>query len=139
MYKLLKGVIKIMEIKEKFSNLPIDVLGFEFNVFYVKNDNTFWYEVVATKDAEEYYVCKLDYDKTYQGIKTFLIKALANDLKAKYKGFNIKSFKSSIKLNDKLFTWKKQKENNDYIAIYDLKLEIVQYIVDLKEKNVLVA
>ena len=128
-----------MNIKEKFSSLPISVFGFEFNVYYVKNNNTFWYEIIATRDDEDYFVCKLDYIKTYQGIKTFLIRDLARDLKAKYKRLNIKVFKSSIKLNDKLFTWKKQKENNDFTVIYDLKLEIIQYIINLQEQNILVA
>ena len=36
-----------MNIKEKFTNLPIDVFGYNFNVYYVKNDNTFWYEIIA--------------------------------------------------------------------------------------------
>ena len=128
-----------MEIKEKFSTLPISVFGFDFNVYYVQDNNTFRYDIIATRDDEEYYVCKLDYIKTYQGIKTFLIKDLARDLKAKYKRLNIKVFKSSIKLNDKLFTWKKQKENNDFTGVYDLKLEIIQYVIDLQEQNIIVA
>ena len=128
-----------MEIKEKFSTLPISVFGFDFNVYYVQDNNTFRYDIIATRDDEEYYVCKLDYIKTYQGIKTFLIKDLARDLKVKYKRLNIKVFKSSIKLNDKLFTWKKQKENNDFTGVYDLKLEIIQYIINLEEQNILVA
>ena len=127
-----------MNIKEKFSNLPINVFGFSFSVFYCKNDNDFWYEIFATKNEKDYYVCKLDYEKTYQGIKAFLIKDLANELKEKYKNISVKAFKSSIKFNNKLFHWKKQKTNNDFIAIYDLKLEITQYVVDL-EKNILVA
>ena len=128
-----------MEIKEKFSTLPISVFGFDFNVYYVQDNNTFRYDIIATRDDEEYFVCKLDYGKTYQGIKTFLIRDLARDLKAKYKRLNIKVFKSSIKLNDKLFTWKKQKENNDFTGVYDLKLEIIQYIINLEEQNILVA
>ena len=127
-----------MNIKEKFSNLPINVFGFSFSIFYCKNDNDFWYEIFATKNEKDYYVCKLDYEKTYQGIKAFLIKDLANELKEKYKNISVKAFKSSIKFNNKLFHWKKQKTNNDFIAIYDLKLEITQYVVDL-EKNILVA
>ena len=128
-----------MNIKEKFSNLPINVFDYKFSVFYVKNDNTFWYEIFATKNDKDYYVCKLDYAKTTQCIKSFLLKDLANDLKLKYTKLNIKVFKSSIKLNDKLFHWKKQKENNDFTAIYDLKIEIIQYVIELQKKNILVA
>ena len=128
-----------MNIKEKFSNLPISVFDYKFSVFYVKNDNTFWYEIVATKNDKDYFVGKLDYAKTNQYIKSFLLKDLANDLKLKYTKLNIKVFKNSIKLNDKLFSWKKQKENNDFTAAYDLKIEIIQYVIELQEKNVLVA
>ena len=132
-----------MNIKEKFSSLPIEVFGYNFNVYYVKNDNTFWYEIIANKDDKEYYVCKLDYAKTNQGIKTFLLKDVANDLKQKYTSFNFKVLKSGIKLNDKIFHWKKQKSSNDFsndfIEIYDLKIEIIQYIANLQEQNILVA
>ena len=119
-----------MNIKEKFTNLPIEVFGYNFNVYYVKDD-------------KEYYVCKLDYAKTNQGIKTFLLKDVANDLKQKYTSFNFKVLKSGIKLNDKIFHWKKQKSSNDFsndfIEIYDLKIEIIQYIANLQEQNILVA
>ena len=128
-----------MNIKYKFSNLPISIFGFHFDVYYVKNDNTFWYEILASKDDKEYFVCKLDYAKTYEGIRTFLLKDLANDLKTKYKHLDVKVFKKSIKLNDKLFTLKKPKSNNDFSAIYDLEVDVYQYIVGLKGKNVLVA
>ena len=128
-----------MNIKEKFSNLPISIFGYNFSVYYIKDNNTFWYEIIANKNDVDYYVCKLDYIKTYQGIKTFLLKDLANDLKTKYTKLNVKVFKNSIKVNDKLFHWKKQKENNDFTPIYDLKIEIIQHIIDLEQKNILVA
>ena len=128
-----------MNIKEKFSSLPIEVFGYNFNVYYVKDDNTFWYEIIANKDDKEYYVCKLDYAKTHKGIRTFLLKEIANDLKEKYKHLDIKAFKVSIKLNDKIFHLKKQKANDDFDAIYDIKMDLIQYIMALKEQNVLVA
>ena len=126
-------------IKEKFSSLPIHILGYSFYVYYVKNDNTFWYEIIALKDDKEYYVCKLDYSKTFKGIRSFLLKEIAKDLKEKYKHLNVKVFKVSIKLNDKLFHLKKQKANNDLSAIYDLNIDLIQYIAELKEKKLLVA
>ena len=135
---LKKGVIQIM-YKEKFSNLPINVFGYSFHVYYVKDNNTFWYEIIATKDDNEYYVCKLDYAKTFKGIRTFLLNEIAKDLKEKYNLLNIKVFKNSIKLNDKLFTLKKQKTNNDFSPIYDIKIELIQHIIELRDKNVLVA
>ena len=128
-----------MNIKEKFSNLPINTFNYNFYVYKVINNNTFWYEIIASKDDKEYYVCKLDYAKTYQGIKIFLLKDIANYLKLKYKSLNIKVFKNSIKVNDKLFKLRKTKENNSFYNLYDLKIELIQYIVGLKEKNVLVA
>ena len=128
-----------MKIKEKFSTLPIKVFGFDFSVFYVKNDNDFWYEIIATKDNKDYYVCKLDYSKTSQGIRTFLLKDTSARLKEKYKNLNIKTFKNSIKINDKLFSLRKPKQDNNFSAIYDLKVEMIQYIEELKEKNILVA
>ena len=128
-----------MNIKEKFSTLPISIFGYNFNVYYLKNDNTFWYEIIANKDDKEYFVCKLDYNNTHQGIRTFLLNDIANDLKEKYKCLDVKVFKKSIKLNDKLFSLKKQKSNDDFSPIYDLKIELIQYIIELKEKNVLVA
>ena len=127
-----------MIIKEKFTSLPIDIFGYDFNVYYVRNDNTFWYEVIANKNDKEYFVCKFEYGKTYQGIKTFLLKDVANDLKEKYKRLNFKVFKNSIKVNDKLFCWKKQKQDKSFYPIYDLKAEIIQHIIDLKNKNILV-
>ena len=140
MYKLLEVLIQYMNIiKEKFSSLPISIFGYNFDVYYVKNNNTFWYEIVATKDDKEYYVCKLDYAKTSQGIRTFLLKEIAKDLKQKYHLLDVKVFKVSIKLNDKLFRLKKQKTNNDFSAIYDLKIELIQYIIELQEKKALVA
>ena len=128
-----------MNIKEKISNLPINIFGYSFYVYHVKNNNDYWYEIIAIKDDKEYYVCKLDYSNTYKGIKTFLLKDVANDLQQKYKRLNFKVFKSSIKVNDKLFTWKKQKQDNNFYGIYDVKVEIIQYIVDLQEQNILVA
>ena len=92
-----------MNIKEKFSNLPIDVFGYSFSIYYLKNDNTFWYEIIANKNDKEYFVCKLDYAKTNQGIRAFLLKDVANDLKEKYKHLDIKAFKVSIKLNEYVY------------------------------------
>ena len=74
-----------MNIKEKISNLPINIFGYSFYVYHVKNNNDYWYEIIAIKDDKEYYVCKLDYSNTYKGIKTFLLKDVANDLQQKYK------------------------------------------------------
>ena len=128
-----------MNIKEKFSNLPISIFGYGFSVYYVKNDNTFWYEVIANKDDKEYFVCKLDYNKTHQGIRTFLLNDIAKDLKEKYKLLNVKVFKNSIKVNDKLFTLKRQKEDNSFSNVYDIKIELIQYIIELQDKNILVA
>ena len=128
-----------MNIKEKFSNLPISIFGYGFSVYYVKNDNTFWYEVIADKDGKEYFVCKLDYDRTRQGIITFLLNDIAKYLKEKYKVLNVKVFKRSIKLNGKLFTLKRQKDNNDLFDLYDMKIELIQYVIELQDKNILVA
>lgn len=118
-----------MIIKEKFTNMQLNIFNYDFNVYKVIDDNNVWYEIIAIKDNKEYYVCKLDYSKTTQGIRTFLLKDLANELKQRYKDFNFKVLKSSIKVNDKIFRLKEQ------CFYYDLKLEIVQYIVDLKEQT----
>ena len=122
-----------MNIKEKFSSIYLNIFNYEFYVYKVINDNNIWYEIIAIKDNKEYYVCKLDYDKTKQGIRTFLLKDIATQLKQKYKDFNFKVLKSGIKVNDKIFRLKEQ------CFYYDLKISIVQYIIDLQEKNVLVA
>lgn len=123
-----------MIFKEKFSKLSLKIFDYDFYVYKVINDNNnIWYEIIALKDNKEYYVCKLDYKKTNQGIRTFLLKDLANYLKQKYTSFNFKVLKSGIKVNDRIFRLKNQ------CFYYDLKLEIVQYIVDLKEQKVLVA
>ena len=121
-----------MIFKEKFSSLYLNIFNYDFNVYKVINDNIIWYEVIAIKDNKEYYVCKLDYNNTKQGIKTFLLKDLANELKQKYTSFNFKVLKSGIKVNNKIFRLKEQ------CFYYDLKLEISQYIIDLKEQNILV-
>ena len=121
-----------MTIKEKFSSLSLNIFNYNFYVYKVINDNIVWYEIIAIKDNKEYYVCKLDYAKTSQGIKTFLLKDLVSYLKQKYTSFNFKVLKNGIKVNDKIFRLKKQ------CFYYDLKLEIVQYIVDLQEQNILV-
>ena len=121
-----------MIIKEKYSSISLNIFNYDFYVYKVINDNDIWYEIIAIKDNKEYYVCKLDYSNTKQGIKTFLLKDLANYLKQKYTSFNFKVLKNGIKVNDKIFRLKEQ------CFYYDLKLEIVQYIVDLKEKNILV-
>ena len=125
--------------KEKFTSLPISIFGYSFHVYYVKDDNTFWYEIIATKDDKEYYVCKLDYAKTSQGIRTFLLKDTTRRLKEKYKSLNIKTFKNSIKVNDKLFSLRKTKQENDFNNLYVLEGEIFQYITEQQEKNILVA
>ena len=122
-----------MEIREKFSTLPIKVFSFDFSVFYVKNDNSFWYEVIASKDNKDYYVCKLDYAKTYQGIKTFLLNVLATRLQGKYKNFTFKVLKNGIKLNDKIFHLKKENPNLNNIEYYDLEQELKEYVLILQQ------
>ena len=121
-----------MNIKEKFSKLSLNIFNYDFNVYKVINNNNVWYEIIALKDNKEYYVCKLDYNNTKQGIKTFLLKDIATSLKQRYTNINFKVLKNGIKVNDKIFRLKEQ------CFYYDLKLEIVQYIVDLKEKSILV-
>ena len=128
-----KGVYKIMEIREKFSTLPIKVFSFDFSVFYVKNDNSFWYEIIASKNNKDYYVCKLDYAKTSQGIKTFLLNVLATRLQEEYKNFTFKVLKNGIKLNDKIFHLKKEKPNLNNIEYYDLKQDLEEYILTLQQ------
>ena len=129
--KIIKGVIHMI-FKEKYSSLSLKVFNYDFYVYKVIDNNNTWYEIIAIKDNKEYYVCKLDYAKTSQGIRTFLLKDLANELKQKYTHLNFKVLKNGIKVNDKIFRLKEQ------CFYYDLKLEIVQYIVDLKEQNILV-
>lgn len=119
-------------IRERFSILPIKVFSFNFSVFYCKNDNSFWYEIIASKDNKDYFVCKLDYEKTSQGIKTFLLKVLATRLKEKYTSFNFKVLKNGIKANDKIFHLKKEKPNMNNIEYYDLEQDLEEYIVDLQ-------
>ena len=121
-----------MIFKEKFSSLSLNIFNYDFYVYKVINDNNIWYEIIAIKDSKEYYVCKLDYSNTKQGIKTFLLKDLASYLKQKYTSFNFKVLKNGIKVNDKIFRLKEQ------CFYYDLKLEIVQYIIDLTKQSVLV-
>ena len=122
-----------MIFKEKLSSLSLNIFNYDFYVYKVINDNIIWYEIIAIKDNKEYYVCKLDYAKTSQGIRTFLLKDLVSYLKQKYTSFNFKVLKTGIKVNDKIFRLKEQ------CFYYDLKLEIIQYIVDLKEKQALIA
>ena len=122
-----------MNIKEKFSSLYLNIFNYDFNVYKVIQDNNTWYEIIAIKDNKEYYVCKLDYSNTKKGIRMFLLKDIVNELKQKYKDFNFKVLKSGIKVNDKVFRLKEQ------CFYYDLKLSIVQYIVELQDKNILVA
>ena len=122
-----------MEIREKFSTLPIKVFSFDFSVFYVKNDNSFWYEIIASKNNKDYYVCKLDYAKTSQGIKTFLLNVLATRLQEEYKNFTFKVLKNGIKLNDKIFHLKKEKPNLNNIEYYDLKQDLEEYILTLQQ------
>lgn len=118
-----------MEIREKFSTLPLKVFSFDFSVFYCKNDNSFWYEIIATKDNKDYYVCKLDYAKTSQGIKTFLLNVLVARLQEKYKNFTFKVLKNGIKLNDKIFHLGKEKPHLNHIEYYDLEQELKEYIL----------
>ena len=122
-----------MNIKEKFSKLYLNIFNYDFYVYKVINDNNIWYEIIALKDDKEYYVCKLDYSKTKQGIRAFLLREIAKDLQSKYKDFNFKVLKSGIKVNDKIFRLKEQ------CFYYDLKISIIQYIAELQEKNLLVA
>ena len=118
-----------MIFKEKYSSLSLNIFNYDFNVYKVTNDNDVWYEIIAIKDNKEYYVCKLDYAKTKQGIQTFLLKDLTNYLKKRYTSFKFKVLKSGIKVNDKVFRLKEQ------CFYYGLKLDIVQYIEDLKNQN----
>ena len=120
-------------IRERFSTLPIKVFSFDFSVYYVKNDNIFWYEIIASKDNKDYYVCKLEYEKTTQGIKTFLLNVLATRLKQKYTSLNFKVLKNGIKLNDKIFHLKKEKPNMNNIEYYDLEQELKEYILVLQQ------
>ena len=120
-------------IRERFSTLPIKVFSFDFSVYYAKNDNSFWYEIIASKDNKDYFVCKLDYAKTSQGIKTFLLNVLATRLQEKYKNFTFKVLKSGIKLNDKIFHLKKEKPNMNNIEYYDLEQELKEYILVLQQ------
>ena len=121
-----------MVFKEKYSSLSLNIFNYDFYVYKVINDNNVWYEIIAIKDNKEYYVCKLDYSNTKQGIKSFLLKDIATSLKQKYKDFTFKVLKNSIKVNDKIFRLKEQ------CFYYDLKIAIIQYIVDLKEQSILV-
>ena len=120
-----------MNIKEKFSSLSLNIFNYEFYVYKVINDNSTWYEITAIKDNKEYYVCKLDYSKTKQGIKTFLLKDLASYLKQRYTSFKFKVLKNGIKVNDKIFRLKQE------CFYYDLKLEIVEYLVELTKQSIL--
>lgn len=122
--------------KEKFTKLPINTFNYNFYVYKIINDNNYWYEIIATKDDKEYYVGKLDYEKTNQYIKSFLLKDISVDLKQKYTNLNFKVLKAGIKVNDKIFRLKKH--DNDFNNLYDLKIAIIQYIVDLKNQNILV-
>ena len=122
-----------MEIREKISTLPMKVFGYDFNVYKVINDNDFLYEIMATKDNKDYYVCKLDYEKTAQGIKTFLLKVLATRLQQKYTSFNFKVLKSGIKLNDKIFHLKKEKQNMGNIEYYELEQDLKEYALILQQ------
>ena len=120
-----------MIFKEKYSSIPLKVFNYSFNVYKVINDNNIWYEIIAIKDNKEYYVCKLDYAKTSQGIRTFLLKDLTSYLQQRYTSFKFKVLKTGIKVNDKIFRLKEQ------CFYYDLKLEIIQYIVDLTQQKIL--
>ena len=122
-----------MIYKEKLSTLSLNIFNYDFYVYKVINDNDVWYEIIALKENKEYFVCKLDYSKTHQGIRTFLLKDISAELKQKYTNFNFKVLKNGIKVNDKIFRLKEQ------CFYYDLKLEILQYIIDLKEQNILVS
>ena len=119
-----------MIFKEKFSNLSLNIFNYDFYVYKVINDNIIWYEIIALKDNKEYYVCKLDYEKTKQGIKTFLLKDIVSYLKQKYTNLNFKVLKSGIKVNDKIFRLKDS-------CYYNLKIEIIEYIVGLTQQKIL--
>ena len=120
-----------MIFKEKFSNIPLKVFNYNFSVFKVTNDNSVWYEIIANKDNKDYYVCKLDYKKTHQGIKIFLLKDLASYLKQRYTSFKFKVLKNGIKVNDKVFRLKEE------CFYYALKLDIIEYIVELTKQSIL--
>ena len=118
-----------MIFKEKFSSLSLKIFNYEFYVYKVINDNDIWYEIIAIKNNKEYYVCKLDYNNTKQGIRTFLLKDLATRLKQEYTSFKFKVLKSGIKLNDKIFRLKEQ------CFYYELQYQLLDYISYLKENN----
>ena len=120
-----------MVIKEKFSSLSLNIFNYNFYVYKVMNDNNIWYEIIAIKDNKEYYVCKLDYAKTSQGIRTFLLKDLANYLKQRYTNLNFKVLKNGIKVNGKIFRLE------DGCRYYCLKLEIIEHIVNLTKQSIL--
>ena len=120
-----------MVIKEKFSSLSLNIFNYNFYVYKVMNDNNIWYEIIAIKDNKEYYVCKLDYAKTSQGIRTFLLKDLANYLKQRYTNLNFKVLKNGIKVNDKIFRLE------DGCRYHCLKLEIIEHIVNLTKQSIL--
>ena len=121
-------------VRKKISTLAYTCFSFLFEVIYCKTiDNNFWYEIIAKRDNKAYYVCKLDYDKTYQGIKTFLLNDLATRLKQEYTSFNFKVLKSGIKLNDNIFHLKQQKSNMSNIEYYDLERNLKEHILDLQQ------
>ena len=121
-------------VRKKISTLAYTCFSFLFEVIYCKTiDNNFWYEIIAKRDNKAYYVCKLDYDKTYQGIKTFLLNDLATRLKQEYTSFNFKVLKSGIKLNDNIFHLKQQKSNMSNIEYYDLECNLKEHILDLQQ------
>ena len=118
-------------VKEKFTKLSLNIFNYEFYVYKVINENSVWYEIIAIKDNKDYFVCKLDYAKTYQGIKTFLLKDLTNYLKQRYTSFKFKVLKNGIKVNNKLFRLKEE------CFYYALKLDIIEYIVESTKQKVL--
>ena len=120
-----------MIFKEKFTKLSLNIFNYNFYVYKVIQDNNVWYEIIAIKDDKEYYVCKLNYAETKQGIKTFLLKDLASYLKQRYTSFKFKVLKNGIKVNDKIFRLKEE------CFYYALKLDIIEYIVNLTRQNIL--
>ena len=119
-----------MNIKEKFSSISLNIFNYDFYVYKVINDNDTWYEIIAIKDNKEYYVCKLDYNNTKQGIQTFLLKDLANYLKQRYIDINFKVLKTGIKVNNQIFRLKDS-------CYYSLKIDIIDYIVNLTKQRIL--
>ena len=120
-----------MIYKEKFTKLSLNIFNYDFYVYKVINENSVWYEIIAIKNNKEYYVCKLNYAETKQGIKAFLLKDLTNYLKQRYTSFKFKVLKNGIKVSDKIFRLKEE------CFYYALKIDIIEYIVELTRQSIL--